>query len=187
MKRAMLIAMIFAAGASGACAQVLGAPAIRPQSSAKRNEHDATRFSPVGRWDQVLYLRPNWVIEVIDTNTSVLKGRFVRADVSSLTLVTSEGEREINRRDVSRVALIAAPDHDKPKKITKHAIVGAIVLAAGISLVPAIKGGKIWVPPVSVWALGAAYGGASSAIALAVEGRSRTIYVAQTKSIREAP
>jgi hypothetical protein len=183
MKRAMLIAVIFAAGASGACAPILGAPMMGRgmYTPPPRPTVSAAPTSPFGRWDEVMSLRSNWIVEVLDAEGFTHTGRFVRASLHSLKFVTTGGEHELARPDVIRVDLIQADDGPgtTAKEVGLGAAAGAAGMAGAMALVPFLAAGKLIVPPARFWATGALLGGAKAAQAGREARRPRTIYLAR--------
>jgi hypothetical protein len=137
--------------------------------------------SPVGRWDEVMALRPNWIIDVLDAEGDTHTGRFVRASVRSLRLVKSGGELELPRREVVRVDLLHAQDTPgtTAREIGTGAAAGAATMAGGAMLIPFLLTGKVFLPPARFLAAGAVLGGVTAAGELRHERRPRTVYVAR--------
>lgn len=184
MKRAMLIALLFAAVASGACAPLLGAPMMGRGMYAPPPRPPAASAAPTppfGRWDEVMSLRQNWIVEVLDAEGVTHTGRFVRASLHSLKFVTTGGEQEVIRRDVIRVDLIQADDGPgtTAKEVGLGAAAGAASMAGAMALVPFLATGKLMLPPARYWAAGAALGGVQAAQAGREARRPRTIYLAR--------
>lgn len=183
MTRAMLIALVVAAAASSSCAPMLGAPMMGtarygppPRASALGGPP-----SPFGRWDEVMGLRQNWIIEVLDSEGYSHTGRFVRASLRTLKYVTTGGEHEIAREDVIRVDLIQAENGAGAtvKEVGLGAAAGAVGTSVATALLPFLFSGKLFLPPPQVLAVGAVAGGVGAAERGREARRPRTIYLAR--------
>jgi hypothetical protein len=126
-------------------------------------------------------LRPNWIVEVLDSDGYTHTGRFVRASLQSLRFVTTGGEHEIARRDVIRVDLIHVEDAAgaTAKDVTLGAAAGAVGMAAPTALLSFLFSGKLTLPPAPYLAAGALAGGVTAAERGRQARRPRMIYVAR--------
>lgn len=183
MKRVMLLGLVFATGTCGACAPILGAPMMGPARYAPPPKPSAVAAPapPFGRWDEVMSLRPNWIVEVLDSAGYTHTGRFVRASLQTLKFVTTGGEHEIARGDVIRVDLIQAEvtPGTTAKEVGLGAAVGAVGTAAATALLPFLFSGKVMLPPAPYLGLAAVAGGVTAAERGREARRPRTIYLAR--------
>ena len=184
MKRPVLIAVVFAAGASSGCASMLGAPMMGPGMYAPPPRPSAIAAPPtsaLGRWDQVMSLRPNWIVDVLDSDGYTHTGRFVRASVHTLTFVTTGGEHEMARAEVIKVDLIQAENESgaTAKEVGLGAAAGTVSIAASTALLPFLFCGKLFLPPPQVLAVGAVAGGMTAVGRGREARRPRTIYLAR--------
>ena len=136
--------------------------------------------SPLGRWDQVMYLKPNFVIGVLAADGTTQVGRFIRADIRSLRFQANAAELNLRREDVIRVDLLALPDagQSDAEEIAIGAAKGAAAMAGVMAAIPFLVTGKVWVPPARFWGAGAVAGGIDAAQRNRYERRPRTIYIA---------
>jgi hypothetical protein len=159
--------LTIAALSSGACAPMLMGGGYAQQPPA------------LGRWDQVMTLRPNWIVEVLDAEGVMHNGRFIRASVRTLRISTSAGEIELPRADVIRVELLDAQDGaDTGKNVAVGAATGALALGGGMALIPYLATGKVILPPARFFGLGAAMGAVDAAQRDRHGRRPRTVYIA---------
>ena len=183
MKRLMLFTVLVAAGPPPACAPILSAPMMSPAryGPPPRSSAIGAPPSPFGRWDEVMGLRQNWIIEVLDSEGYSHTGRFLRASLRTLKFVTSGGEYEIARQDVIRVDLIQAENGAgaNAKEVGLGAAAGAASIAASTALLPFLFSGKVFLPPPQVLAVGAVAGGITAAERGREARRPRTIYLAR--------
>lgn len=180
-RTAALMAMLMATFGSGACAPMMRGPMYGPGMFGPPARPAIVQASPAGRWDEVMSLRPNWIIDILDAEGTMHTGRFVKASVKSLRFVTSSGEIELVRRDVIRVDLIHAEDGPgtTAKEVGIGAASGAASMAGAMALIPFLATGKLFAPPPRFWATGAVIGGLHAAQRAQSNRRPRTIYVAR--------
>ena len=182
MKRSagLMIVLVASVGA-GACAPMIGRPMFgapmygQPPVVAQPYQPPA-----LGRWDQVMSLKPNFVIEVLAADGTTQAGRFIRADVQSLRFQANANEVNLRREDVIRVDLLAVPHAGATdaQEIATGAAKGALTMAGAMAAIPFLISGKVWVPPARFWAAGAVVGGIDAAQRNRYERQPRTIYVA---------
>ena len=183
MNKTALTALLLAGVVSGACAPMYGAPMMAGRTMyapPPRPNAPVVQATPFGRWDEVMALRPNWIVEVLDAEGTTHTGRFVRASVRSLKFVTIGGEFELPRPEVIRVDLLQAEDASgTAKEVAAGAATGAISMAGAIAVVPFLMTGKFYAPPARFWAFGAALGGIKAAQQARAAREPRTVYVAR--------
>jgi hypothetical protein len=184
IRMAKILMVLSAALATGACAPMLGGAMAagrygRPMYGPPPPPAYVTQPS-LNRWDQVMSLRPNWVIEVLDSEGRTHNGRFIRASVKVLLFSTSTGETELARQDVVRVDLLdaQATDGDAGKDVALGAATGALAMGGGMTLIPYLLTGKVIVPPARFFVVGGAMGAVGALQRQDLDRRPRTIYVA---------
>ena len=180
---AKTVVVLIAALTTGACAPLMG-------GAIAAGRYGRPMFGPppppayqqpsLNRWDQVMSLRSNWIIEVLDAEGQSHNGRFIRASVKVLRFSTNAGEVELAKQDVVRVDLLDAQTSggDAGTKVAVGAASGALVTGAGIALIPYLLTGKVIVPPARFFVAGAAMGAAGALQQQHHDRRPRTIYVA---------
>ena len=186
MKRLIGIAVLVAVAlASGACAPMLAGPMGgmygRPMFGAPRPPAYVAEPN-LNRWDQVMSLGTNWVIEILAADGTTHQGRFVRASVKTLHFVTHEGPQELSKGDVIRVDLLDAQGGaDTGKDVAVGAVTGAAATGGSLMLIPFLLTGKVVAPRARLWAFGAAVGAVGAVQRDRHDRRPRTVYVASIR------
>ena len=131
---------------------------------------------PVGRWDNVMRLPPQTVIDVLTRDGRANVGDFVDADEQYVRLLIARTEVPISRLDVVRIDLVDLPG-STTRAVARRAAGGAILGVAGALLFGAVLGGDAWPPPGALVRAGAAGGALVGGEAELTQRRSRLIYL----------
>src|SRR5687767_3368609 len=180
MDRIVKIVIVFAAALScGACAPLMGGAIAAGRYGRPMHAPPPPAYMQqpsLNRWDQVMSLRPNWIIEVLDTEGRLHTGRFVRASVKVLLFSTNAGEMELTRQEVVRLDLLDAQtsEGDTGKAVAAGAAKGALATGAGVALIPYLLTGNVIVPPARFFVVGAALGAAGALQRQDLDRRART-------------
>lgn len=182
MKRAAgLVAVMMAALTVGACAPMYGRPIFgaSPMYPAARAVRPMYEPSPIGRWDAVMTLAPNAILEVLDADGTTHTARFVKASVSALAVIEDGAQTSMPRASVVRVVLLPALRHDDAvKEAAGSAAAGALTAGVGMALIPYLATGQVWIPPARFWGTGAVMGGASAIARQKQAQNPRIVYLA---------
>jgi hypothetical protein len=137
----------------------------------------APEYVPVGRWDNVMRLARQTVIDVLTRDGRANVGAFVDADEQYVRLQIGGTEVPISRLDVVRIDLVDLPG-STTRAVARRAAGGAILGVAGALLFGAVVGGEAWPPPAALVRAGAAGGAVVGGEAELSQRRSRLIYLA---------
>ena len=145
-------------------------PAIDPYAAA------------LGRWDSVMRLPIESVIDVLEMNGTAHVGKITRVDGYSVGVMVNGNEREIPRAEILRVDLLDLPGSEVGAA-AKRAGLGAALGVGAMALVGAVIGGSAWPPPAAMLRAGAAIGGVAGAESSLIARQKRLIYLAEHQRI----
>lgn len=184
MKRVAGLAfvMAMAVGTAG-CAPMLARGMFAHPRHARGGP--APEMPPIGRWDQVMSLRPGVTIALLLADGTTREGQFVKASVRSVAFVAESGEAQLSREDVIRVDLVRGlpTGRDTAKAVAIGAAQGALLAGASVAAIPYLLSGDFWLPPARIWGFGAVAGGLRAGQADARERMPRTLYIAPMRGM----
>lgn len=179
MKRSVGLVMVLTASVlAGACAPMAMYGPMAGSALARRAPRAPYEPSPIGRWDSVMSLGPNAVVEVLDAEGRTHVAQFVRASVVALMLVENGEPASMPRAEVVRVTLLPSRKADAVKEVVTGAAGGAAAAGVGVALIPYLFTGRVWLPPARIWGVGAVAGAADALGKQKAEQHPRTVYVA---------
>ncbi|HXG55208.1 MAG TPA: hypothetical protein VNJ03_07480 [Vicinamibacterales bacterium] len=184
MKRVIGLAVVMAVsvGTTG-CAPMLAAGMFAHPRQARGGP--APAMPPIGRWDQVMSLRPGATIAMLTADGTTRAGQFVKASVRSVAFVAESGEIELPREEIIRVDLVRAlpSGHRTAKTVVTGAAQGALLAGASVAALPYLLTGNLWLPPARIWGFGAVAGGLKAGQGDAHERMPRTVYIAPMRGM----
>ncbi len=130
-----------------------------------------------GRWDNVMRLTRDSLIDVLTMDGTANVGTIIGADAVSVQLVIDGADTRISKSEVVRVDLLN-PGAGSTVAVARKAARGAIIGAAGMTLLAGVIGGPAWPPPGIFLRAGAAGGALSGAQSELLQPQSRIIYLA---------
>jgi hypothetical protein len=151
-----------------------GSGLYRPAPIAPRSR--VTPELPLGRWDNVMRLPSQTIIDVLTRNGRATVGGFVDADEQYVRLQLADAEIPISRLDVVRIDLVALPG-STTRAVARRAAGGALLGVGIAALIGGVIGGEAWPPPGVLLRTGAAIGGAGGVESALAERRGRMIYL----------
>jgi hypothetical protein len=137
----------------------------------------APEYVPVGRWDNVMRLARQTVIDVLTRDGRATVGGFVDADEQYVRVLLGDLEVSISRLDIVRIDLVDLPG-STTRAVARRAAGGAILGAAGAVLLAGVIGGEAWPPPGALVRAGVAGGALVGGETELSQRRSRLIYLA---------
>jgi len=137
----------------------------------------APDYVPVGRWDTVMRLPKETVIDVLTRDGRATVGGFVDADEQYVRVRLGDADIPLSRLDVVRIDLVELPG-STTRAVARRAAGGAILGAAGAVLLAGVIGGDAWPPPGALVRAGVAGGALVGGEAELSQRRSRLIYLA---------
>jgi hypothetical protein len=179
MARMAALAVLMASVVVSGCAPMYGRPMFGPVSGASRAHRVPYEPPPIGRWDAVMSLAPDSVIEVLAADGTTHIAQFVKASLASIALVENGAPAALPRAEVVRVTLLpGVRTADGVQNAAAGAAKGAAAAGVGIALVPYLMTGHVWVPPARFWGTGAVLGAADAITRQRDSRRPRTVYIA---------
>jgi hypothetical protein len=136
----------------------------------------AADYVAVGRWDNVMRLPSQTVIDILTRDGRATVGGFVGADEQSIRVRLDGAEIPISRLDVVRIDLVDLAG-SSTRAVARRAAAGAILGAAGAAIIAGVIGGGAWPPPGALVRGGAASGALAGGEAELARRRSRLIYL----------
>jgi hypothetical protein len=184
-KHVFFLGLILAAASASGCAQSLMPfaydrlrrapfPAQSPMTPVDAG------FAVRGRWDLVMRLPTQSVIDVLTSDGAAHVGQLIGVSRDTVNVMVKASEQKIARADVLRIDLVDLPGSEV-RAVARRAAGGALLGIAAAALAGAVIGGEAWPPPGALVRGGAAIGGVSGGQAALAERQGRLIYVAENQ------
>lgn len=172
------IVVLLAAVLTTACSPLL-APPFGPSGFRTAARYHRPEPPVIGRWDNVVGIRPGTAVGIVVADGSVRTGTFIKAALRSLQLQVDGGTQELARADVLRVDVLAdRAGTGTAGEIAAGAAKGALGLGGVLMAIPYLATGDVIVPPARFWGLGAVVGGLDAAEKRRAQTGERTVYIA---------
>jgi hypothetical protein len=138
-----------------------------------------------GRWDHVMRLPRESVIDVLEMDGTAHLGKMTGVDGYGLGVLVNGIERQIPRADIVRIDLVDLPGNEAAAA-AKRAGAGALIGMGAAVLAGAVIGGGAWPPPAAMVRAGAAIGGVAGAESLLILRQKRLVYLAEFQQLLPA-
>ena len=176
-RRILPVFVALACVGAAACSPLLDPYGYGPRRRAAPRAYDVP---PIGRWDQVLSLKPALVISVIQADGSIQTGRFAGATAAVMRVIVQGAEITVPRDDVMRIDVAQTLPAGKGtlRSVTLGAAGVSLATVLSLQILPLAFAGELWNPPARTWITSAAGGAAAGWWSDRRTRGPRTIYIA---------